>query len=148
MLEEWLKIFLDDRRGLPDDFWGLTPGEARDIIRSVTRNLKREREIKRADLKTRIVVARNEAWQIAESVGFLIDKRNRHARTLSEYYPDLFEPEVMTLESYTTGFVAWAKGINAMRAAKRAAERAEDERRDAIWQEATEARRLSKGSRS
>ncbi len=81
-------VFLDAGYG-PQLFWDLSIDEINDLLESYSRRKEREQKQREAELKDEIMVLFNQAIQIGNVVGRLMDK-NTEIRLPREYYPDLF----------------------------------------------------------
>lgn len=81
-------VFLDAGYG-PQLFWDLSIDEINDLLESYSRRKEREQKQREAELKDEIMVLFNQAIQIGNVVGRLMDK-NTEIRLPGEYYPDLF----------------------------------------------------------
>ena len=74
----------------PSLFYELSIGEVNDMLESYARNKKREKRIREAELKDEIMMLFNQALQVGNIVGKLMDP-NTQIRMPNEYYPELFE---------------------------------------------------------
>lgn len=84
-------IFLDAGYS-PALFWDLGIDEVEDLIESYARRQEHEFKQRKAELKDEMMVLFNQALQIGNVVGKLMDK-DVSIRPLREYYPDLFQEE-------------------------------------------------------
>ena len=75
---------------LPALFWELSIGEINDLLESYARRKEREALCREAELKDEIMVLFNQALQIGNIVGRLMNK-DVEIRMPKEYYPELFE---------------------------------------------------------
>lgn len=86
-------------------FWQLSLDEIATLIDAASRRLKREQQMREADVKQQIIMQRNQALMIGEIVGNIFSKERHNLTQLHEFYPGLFKPEEtvreMDLETYT-----------------------------------------------
>lgn len=76
----------------PSLFYELSIGEVNDMLESYAWNKEREQRIRKAELKDEIMILFNQALQMGNVVGKIMDK-NTEIRLPREYYPDLFATE-------------------------------------------------------
>lgn len=83
-------------------FWELSIGEINDLLESYTRQEERELKKREAALKDEIMVLFNQALQIGNVVGHIINP-DVELRMPAEYYPELFVTENKTDFTEQTG---------------------------------------------
>lgn len=83
-------------------FWELSIGEINDLLESYTRQEERELKKREAALKDEIMVLFNQALQIGNVVGHIINP-DVEIRMPAEYYPELFVTENKTDFTEQTG---------------------------------------------
>lgn len=81
-------MFLDAGHS-PSVFWELSIGEINDLIESYARRMERESKRREAELKDEIMVLFNQALQIGNIVGHMMDK-NVPIKMPKEYYPEIY----------------------------------------------------------
>lgn len=74
----------------PSLFWELSIGEISDLLESKARKHKRDIEQRKAELKEEITLLFNQALQIGNVIGKMIDG-DMVVTPPKEYYPDLFK---------------------------------------------------------
>lgn len=79
----------------PSLFWELSIGEINDVIESYARREERKTKKREAMLKDEIMVLFNQALQIGNIVGRMMDKE-LEIKLPKEYYPELFRTEENT----------------------------------------------------
>ena len=84
-------VFLDAGYG-PEYFWELSFGEVSDLLESYARRKEHEQKKREAELKDQIMLLFNQALQIGNVVGRLMDNKVA-IRLPKEYYPELFGNE-------------------------------------------------------
>lgn len=98
----------------------MTIGEIIALIKAASRRIERERRMEEARTKRQIIMLRNLALQIGETVACLFTSEKRSLVPLSTYYPDLFgvkeEQAEVSLETYTAMFEDFAARRNMQRA--------------------------------
>lgn len=81
-------MFLDTGYG-PSLFWELSIGEINDVIESYARRKEREEKHREAMLKDEIMILFNQALQIGNIVGRMMNNEVQ-LKMPAEYYPELF----------------------------------------------------------
>ena len=84
-------VFLDAGYG-PEYFWELSFGEVSDLLESYARRKEHEQKKREAEQKDQIMLLFNQALQIGNVVGRLMDNKVA-IRLPKEYYPELFGNE-------------------------------------------------------
>lgn len=94
MLYGLYPVFLDAGYG-PSLFWELSIDEISDLLESYARRKEKEEKHREAMLKDEIMVLFNQALQIGDVIGRMMDK-NTTIKMPREYYPELFETKEET----------------------------------------------------